>query len=226
MARRAGRREALRLLRPHRAPGLVDGHAYRCSMALDFQIATRYQFSGEVSGNEVRIYRELLRGAVAQRLRQRQAPPRRLRGQVSTDENPAASGAWAARSSAARGPTSRRNGSNDASRSRLGSRVRTALRASARRSQRLAAHARPLARASAPLRQACPHPLAPREAAARRLPPPASPARRCAASMPAPRRASPASGQRERELALGFELGVDDGLEGVERAGRRRASCR
>jgi hypothetical protein len=34
----------------------ADGHAYRCSMALDFQIATRYQFSGEVRGNEVRIY--------------------------------------------------------------------------------------------------------------------------------------------------------------------------
>jgi hypothetical protein len=34
----------------------VDGHAYRCSMALDFQIATRYQFSGEVRGNDVRIY--------------------------------------------------------------------------------------------------------------------------------------------------------------------------
>jgi hypothetical protein len=32
-----------------------DGHAYRCSMALDFQIATRYQFSGEVRGNELRI---------------------------------------------------------------------------------------------------------------------------------------------------------------------------
>jgi hypothetical protein len=34
----------------------VDGHAYRCSMALDFQIATRYQFSGEVRGNELRIF--------------------------------------------------------------------------------------------------------------------------------------------------------------------------
>ena len=33
----------------------VDGHAYRCSMALDFQIATRFQFSGEVLGNELRI---------------------------------------------------------------------------------------------------------------------------------------------------------------------------
>jgi hypothetical protein len=33
-----------------------DGHAYRCSMALDFQIATRYQFSGEVRGNELRIF--------------------------------------------------------------------------------------------------------------------------------------------------------------------------
>ena len=33
----------------------TDGHAYRCSMALEFQIATRYQFSGEISGDEVRI---------------------------------------------------------------------------------------------------------------------------------------------------------------------------
>ena len=33
----------------------TDGHAYRCSMALEFQIATRYQFSGDVSGDEVRI---------------------------------------------------------------------------------------------------------------------------------------------------------------------------
>ena len=33
-----------------------DGHAYRCSMALDFQIVTRYQFSGEVRGNEIMIY--------------------------------------------------------------------------------------------------------------------------------------------------------------------------
>jgi hypothetical protein len=34
----------------------TDGHAYRCSMALDFQIATRYQFSGDVRGDEVRIF--------------------------------------------------------------------------------------------------------------------------------------------------------------------------
>ena len=33
----------------------TDGHAYRCSMALEFQIATRYQFSGDVTGDEVRI---------------------------------------------------------------------------------------------------------------------------------------------------------------------------
>jgi len=33
----------------------TDGHAYRCSMALEFQIATRYQFSGDVAGDEVRI---------------------------------------------------------------------------------------------------------------------------------------------------------------------------
>jgi hypothetical protein len=34
----------------------TDGQAYRCSMALDFQIVTRYQFRGEVSGNRVLIY--------------------------------------------------------------------------------------------------------------------------------------------------------------------------
>jgi hypothetical protein len=33
----------------------TDGHAYRCSMALEFQIATRYQFSGDITGDEVRI---------------------------------------------------------------------------------------------------------------------------------------------------------------------------
>jgi hypothetical protein len=33
----------------------TDGHAYRCSMALEFQISTRYQFSGEISGDDVRI---------------------------------------------------------------------------------------------------------------------------------------------------------------------------
>jgi hypothetical protein len=34
----------------------TDGQAYRCSMALDFQIVTRYQFRGEVSGSRVMIY--------------------------------------------------------------------------------------------------------------------------------------------------------------------------
>jgi hypothetical protein len=33
-----------------------DGHAYRCSMSLDFQIATRYQITGEVRGSQVVIY--------------------------------------------------------------------------------------------------------------------------------------------------------------------------
>jgi hypothetical protein len=33
-----------------------DGHAYRCSMSLDFQIATRYQITGEVRGNQIIIY--------------------------------------------------------------------------------------------------------------------------------------------------------------------------
>ncbi|HEY2904041.1 MAG TPA: hypothetical protein VGL59_25865, partial [Polyangia bacterium] len=34
----------------------IDGHAYRCSMSLDFQIATRYQITGEVRGDQVIIY--------------------------------------------------------------------------------------------------------------------------------------------------------------------------
>ncbi|HVZ72539.1 MAG TPA: hypothetical protein VHJ20_09200 [Polyangia bacterium] len=34
----------------------LDGHAYRCSLSLDFEIATRYQFSGEVRGNQIVIY--------------------------------------------------------------------------------------------------------------------------------------------------------------------------
>jgi hypothetical protein len=34
----------------------ADGHAYRCSMSLDFQISTRYQISGEVRGNQIVIY--------------------------------------------------------------------------------------------------------------------------------------------------------------------------
>ncbi|HVV48715.1 MAG TPA: hypothetical protein VHO06_03570 [Polyangia bacterium] len=34
----------------------TDGQAYRCSMALDFQIVTRYQFRGEVDGSKVMIY--------------------------------------------------------------------------------------------------------------------------------------------------------------------------
>jgi hypothetical protein len=34
----------------------TDGQAYRCSMALDFQIITRYQFRGEVQGSKVMIY--------------------------------------------------------------------------------------------------------------------------------------------------------------------------
>ena len=34
----------------------IDGNAYRCSMSLDFQIATRYKITGEVRGNQVIIY--------------------------------------------------------------------------------------------------------------------------------------------------------------------------
>jgi hypothetical protein len=34
----------------------LDGHAYRCSMAADFQIVTRYRFTGEIRGDHVAIY--------------------------------------------------------------------------------------------------------------------------------------------------------------------------
>jgi hypothetical protein len=34
----------------------ADGHAYRCSMSLEFEIATRYRINGEVRGNQVIIY--------------------------------------------------------------------------------------------------------------------------------------------------------------------------
>jgi hypothetical protein len=34
----------------------ADGHAYRCSMSLDFQIVTRYQVTGEVRGDKIIIY--------------------------------------------------------------------------------------------------------------------------------------------------------------------------
>jgi len=34
----------------------TDGHAFRCSMDLEFEIATRYKFRGEVRGNQVLIY--------------------------------------------------------------------------------------------------------------------------------------------------------------------------
>ena len=34
----------------------ADGHAYRCSMSLEFEIATRYRINGEVRGNQVVIY--------------------------------------------------------------------------------------------------------------------------------------------------------------------------
>lgn len=34
----------------------TDGHAFKCSMDLEFEIATRYQFKGEVRGNQLVIY--------------------------------------------------------------------------------------------------------------------------------------------------------------------------
>lgn len=34
----------------------TDGHAFKCSMDIEFEIATRYKFRGEVSGNQLVIY--------------------------------------------------------------------------------------------------------------------------------------------------------------------------
>jgi hypothetical protein len=34
----------------------TDGNAYRCSMGLEFEIATRYRIRGEVRGNQILIY--------------------------------------------------------------------------------------------------------------------------------------------------------------------------
>jgi len=34
----------------------TDGHAFRCSMGLEFEIATRYRVRGEVRGNQILIY--------------------------------------------------------------------------------------------------------------------------------------------------------------------------
>jgi hypothetical protein len=34
----------------------TDGHAFKCSMDLEFEIATRYKFRGEVRGNQLMIY--------------------------------------------------------------------------------------------------------------------------------------------------------------------------
>jgi hypothetical protein len=44
----------------------TDGHAYRCSAALDFRVTTRYQVTGEVRGNLVVLYErnfEILEGS-------------------------------------------------------------------------------------------------------------------------------------------------------------------
>jgi hypothetical protein len=44
----------------------TDGHAYRCSAALDFRVTTRYQISGEVRGSLVMLYErgfEILEGS-------------------------------------------------------------------------------------------------------------------------------------------------------------------
>lgn len=63
-----------------------DGHAYRCSMALDFQIATRYQFRGEVRGNRVRIFEssyEVLTPSACDNGKRRLDA---YEGQASTDE--------------------------------------------------------------------------------------------------------------------------------------------
>jgi hypothetical protein len=44
----------------------TDGHAYRCSAAMDFRVTTRYQIAGEVRGSQVVLYErgfEILEGS-------------------------------------------------------------------------------------------------------------------------------------------------------------------
>jgi len=63
-----------------------DGHAYRCSMSLDFQISTRYQITGEVRGNQIVIYEssfEVLDPSSCDNGRRRLDA---YEGQASTDE--------------------------------------------------------------------------------------------------------------------------------------------
>ena len=64
----------------------TDGQAYRCSMALDFQIVTRYQFRGEVDGSKVMIYEssfEVLKPNACDNGKRRLDA---YEGQASTDE--------------------------------------------------------------------------------------------------------------------------------------------
>ena len=89
----------------------TDGHAYRCSMALDFQIATRYQFSGDVRGDEVRIFEssyEVLSPSACDNGKRRLDATRARHRPTRF----AWSGASAARSCAAPAPTCRRSGSS------------------------------------------------------------------------------------------------------------------
>ncbi|HET6284181.1 MAG TPA: hypothetical protein VFH73_24705 [Polyangia bacterium] len=63
-----------------------DGNAYRCSMALDFRITTRYQISGEVRGDQVIIYEksfEVLQPSACDNGKRRLDA---YEGQVSTEE--------------------------------------------------------------------------------------------------------------------------------------------
>ncbi len=90
----------------------TDGHAYRCSSALDFRVATRYQITGEVRGSPVILYEtgfEILRG---QPLRRRPPPPGRLPGPGRLRRDPADVGRGHAGAASAPAPTSPRSGSS------------------------------------------------------------------------------------------------------------------
>ena len=69
-----------------------DGHAYRCSMALDFQIATRYQFSGEVRGSQVMIYESSFEVLAPSACDNGTPAPRRLRGSGVARRDPSGLG--------------------------------------------------------------------------------------------------------------------------------------
>ena len=138
-------------------------------MALDFQIATRYQFSGELRGGRGPHLRELVRGAVARTpatTASAASTPTRARSRWTRS---GCCGASAARSCAVPAPTCRRSGSRPLA---AGS-PRPVFRALARSAPRVAPRA-----SEAPFRAPAPLGCAPLTRSARRRTHPERPALR------------------------------------------------